>query len=437
MVRKSIIERIALASLLAVSPCAKAQASTADMDTVQDKLTLEAQVLGRGEYRNGYSTLRRESTLPTGFVAERARLGVGLEYNKLSMKISAQHTGIWGQETLSNENETNQLNIDEAWARVNLPLGIYAQVGRQKIAYDDERILGSEDWEMGGRSHDALRLGYGIGGHKVEAIASFSQSVPKTIGGLYYKGVVPYKNLQSLWYHYDFDFIPLQLSALAVNQGIENGSVLSPHTGYMQTMGLWGKYAHKEFYGKAEFYYQTGKDDSQRNVSAYMAGARVGREDVVWDAELGVDYVSGSDGKDPNKNKTFNLLYGSTHEFLGAMDYFTSSSMIRSGVVDFTARGHYLPPVANLKVGAAYHYFITGSTHTKLHRFLGQEVDLDLNYEIVDDVTVSAGYSMMMPTSVMVFYKGGSNKCWQDWGWISLNVSPTYVSKAFKHLKKK
>ena len=50
--------------------------------------------------------------------------------------------------------------MNEAWAKLNFGAGFFAQLGRQTLSYDDERILGGLDWNVAGRYHDALKLGY-------------------------------------------------------------------------------------------------------------------------------------------------------------------------------------------------------------------------------------------------------------------------------------
>ncbi len=76
----------------------------------------------------------------------------------LSMKISAQHVGVWGQDPQIDTN--GRFIMNEAWAKLDFGAGFFAQLGRQTLSYDDERILGGLDWNVAGRYHDALKLGY-------------------------------------------------------------------------------------------------------------------------------------------------------------------------------------------------------------------------------------------------------------------------------------
>ena len=71
------------------------------------------------------------------------------------------------------------------------------------MSYDDERILGGLDWNVAGRYHDALKLGYAKNAHQLHFILAFNQNKDKAKGGTSYSdGAQPYKNMQTLWYHY-------------------------------------------------------------------------------------------------------------------------------------------------------------------------------------------------------------------------------------------
>ena len=114
-------------------------------------------------------------------------------------------------------------------------------MGRQALVYDDERILGGLDWNVAGRYHDALKLGYANKNNEVHLILAFNQNDEKKIGGTYYaSGAQPYKNMQTVWYHYKADNVPFGASLLFMNLGLETGDKATDdsHTRYLQTMVL-------------------------------------------------------------------------------------------------------------------------------------------------------------------------------------------------------
>ena len=390
--------------------------------------TIDAQLRARGEYRNGQGKLRSKGDKPAWFINERARLGFGWERKIISLKFSAQHTGVWGDE--SQTSSKGNLSINEAWAQLKFCKGAFVKLGRQVLSYDDERLFGALDWAVTGRSHDALTIGYNGKAHQVHGIIAFNQNKEATIGGTYYDNVALYKNMQMVWYHFSGNNNPFQISALVMNQGVEDASAkdnATSKTRYMQTLGTHMTYkgGHVNAHGSA--YFQTGKDKMNASVSAWMASAGV-RYQVAEPLSLSVgeDYISGSDGTS-DKNKTFNVLYGTHHKFYGAMDYFNNATMPVCGLSDT-----YLTAAINackkVDLSATYHYMATGVKVKDLGRTLGHEVDLQINWRVVKDVTVQGGYSMMFATETMEVFKGGNHKSWQDWAWLSVNINPRIFS---------
>ena len=52
-------------------------------------------------------------------------------------------------------------------------------VRSSELVYDDERILGGLDWNVAGRYHDALKLGYANKNNEIHAILAFNQNDEK------------------------------------------------------------------------------------------------------------------------------------------------------------------------------------------------------------------------------------------------------------------
>ena len=396
------------------------------------EFTVDAQLRTRGEYRNGQGKLRSKGERPALFVNERARLGVGWEKGILSLKVSAQHTGVWGDE--SQTTSKSSFSVSEAWAKLRFAKVGFVQLGRQALSYDDERLLGALDWAVTGRAHDALRLGYDGAAHQVHGVVSFNQNKESVIGGTYYDNISSYKNMQMVWYHYSGDNSPFQASLLAMNQGVESAEAKDNSTSktyYMQTFGTHLTLKSGKFGASVSGYLQTGKDNKGANVMAWLAAASLKYQIAdFFSLTLGEDYISGSDGTD-GKNKTFNVLYGTHHKFYGAMDYFNNSTMPRCGLSDtYLAAAFVAHPKVDLS--ATYHYFATGVKMEGLDRTLGSEFDFQINWKVIPYVTLQGGYSIMVATKTMEAIKGGSCSSWQDWAWVSINVNPRIFSNKKK-----
>lgn len=421
--------------------------------------TVDAQVRALGEYRGGLGTTDGKGTASKLFVSDRVRLSLGWERKNLSMKIAAQHSGLW--QGASQKNTAGKITLYEAWARMAFGKGFFGQAGRQVLSYDDERLLGEHDWAPMGSTHDALRLGWENTRHKIHAIASFNQVADLT-NVLYADAntpvVKPYKNMQALWYHFGRSEGPFQLSALFLNQGVSDTKADSIR--YMQTFGLYASFEKRKFLANASFYYQTGRDRTGADVSAYMASANIGLKfSPKWKVTLGDDFLSGSDGLSAT-NHTFNILYGSHHKFYGAMDLLGYGAIPTYGLNDLNLEAQFTPN-KKFDVSLACHWFATPNPikdylknhsgyyiysvyrldsesqklirnyYAREHRFMqiiGTEVDLQASYRPWDFFTIQAGFSVLAGTETIQLLTGSDASKVQKWAWVSLDINPTIFS---------
>lgn len=397
----------------------------------ENTFSMSAQIRPRAEYRNGVLNPRLEGQEPAGFINNRARLSLNYERENLSVAFSAQHVGVWGQDPQIDKN--GRFILNEAWAQLDFGYGLFAKLGRQSLIYDDERILGGLDWNIAGRYHDALKLGYEDKLNKLHLILAFNQNGETPIGGTYYApGAQPYKNMQTLWYQHICSKA-FKASFLFMNLGLEGGKDNHSDTQFMQTLGTNLYYQPGNFTLGGTFYYQFGKNINKQDVSAYLwalnAAYKINRQ---WSIALGSDYLSGMDNTDgPDAKYTaFDPLYGTHHKFYGAMDYYYATPFLEGfnpGLWDNQVKLAFKPS-RKVDLSATYHYFLTTSDvtidHKDLDHGLGSEIDLQIDWQIMKDVKLSAGYSTMLGTSTMEAVKGGSSDSWQDWGWLSININP-------------
>lgn len=400
----------------------------------ENSFSMSAQIRPRAEYRNGVMSPRNEGAKPATFINNRARLSMEYKRSDLTLKMSAQHVGVWGQDPQIDKN--GRFILNEAWARLNFGKGFFTQIGRQTLSYDDERILGGLDWNVAGRYHDALKLGYENQKHHLHLILAFNQNDEKVIGGTYYqKGAQPYKNMQTIWYNYT---APKNFtgSLLFMNLGLETGdaAIQKSNTRYLQTMGTYLTYKIGSWDLNGAFYYQCGKNQLASDVSASMWSIR-GNWNISskWGLILGSDHLSG-DRQDSKKYEAFDPLYGTHHKFYGAMDYFYATLFtngLNPGVWDNQVGIAFKPGKTTL-LTLNYHYFAATTdvdwNGKNYDRGLGSEFDLQIDWTLAKDVKLSAGYSFMAGTETMDIVKGGNHDSWQDWGWLSLNINPKIFS---------
>ena len=337
----------------------------------ENEFTMSMQIRPRAEYRNGALTPRDEGVAPTSFINNRARLSMDYKRSDLELKMSAQHVGVWGQDPQIDKN--GRFILNEAWAKLNFGEGFFAQLGRQSLIYDDERILGGLDWNVAGRYHDALKLGYANKNNEVHLILAFNQNNDnRTSGGTYYDSSTgqPYKNMQTVWYHYKADNVPFGASLLFMNLGLETGDKATDdsHTRYLQTMGTYLTYKNSNWNLDGAFYYQMGKNKAAEKVSALMGSIQAAYTfNQTWGAVASFDYLSGDKGNG-GKYKAFDPLYGTHHKFYGAMDYFYASTFANGyapGLMDARIGGRFrLSGKVDMELN--YHYFSTAVKDTPI-----------------------------------------------------------------------
>ena len=418
--------------LLAVLPLvARAQENTFSVD---------ADYLTRGEIRRGGIYVKEDGdALNSRFILSRTRLGASYSRDWLTARLTAQHADTWGSST------GNSLSMNEAWVKAQSPVGFFAQLGRQRLSYDDQRIFGADDWSMTGYSHDGLKLGFERAGHKVHLFGAYNQDVSNIDqGGTRFSGgIQPYKSLASLWYHYDIPKTGIGASLLFVNMGLEDIMVdigEEPKTCFQQLAGTFLSWNPKHFGLEASYYHQWGKSNGGIPLNAWMASAKAtATPSEHWSLRAGYDYLSGEeDFPIPGEGEIglvrheivrgFNSLYGSNHKFYGAMDFFYVSTYVNGftpGLQNLYA-GVSWTPVKPLTADAAYHFFSTAVPVQDANQALGHEVELQLTWTIVPSVSLSAGYSFMQGTETMSILKRSTDNNRLHWGWLMLNVTPTF-----------
>ena len=413
-----------------------------------NEFTIDAKLNTRGEIRvGGFQPDSVDNQRKAQFITGIYQFNFGYKRSWLEVRLSPKASGIWGSSSAN-------LSLAEGWVSMQSKKGPFAKVGRQSLEYDDERILGYDDWSMTAPTHDALKFGYEGYGHKIHLILTYNQdSKNSDQGGDYYSGgLQPYKTMQTIWYHYDTPKSFFGISLIAMNIGMQNMSFNSsgPKTLFQQLYGTYMKLQPKYTTIEGAFYYQTGREEYNIPLSAFMGSFKFNfKPNDIFSVYGGYDYLSGDkyfaippEGAVGlilhDTIRGFNSIFGSHHDFYGAMDFF----YLDSYVGDFTPGlqnayvGGTVNPVKNLKIDASYHFYAITADLKRLKKPLGHEVELSAEYKFVDFVKLSAGYSFMMGTKTMEILQRVSENRQLHWGWIMLSVKPTIFTYAWNDKKK-
>ena len=417
-----------LAFLLAAGLCAGQSDSLAG---AQHQFSVNANFWSRGEVRDGAMPPEGKADYAV-FLSGKA--AVRLDYSNpwLEARFTPNFYGVWGSSS------SGALTIEEAWFGFRHK-GLFARLGRQKLNYDDERIIGSDDWVMASSTHDIVNLGYEGNRHKVHLLLAFNQNDDNINGGTYYyDGGQPYKSLQTLWYHWDI--LPwLGTSLIGMNTGMQSLMDQEDKTLYQQLFGIFVDLHPKKFNLQASYYRQTGREEHRLPIHAWMASA-----ESSWQAtprfglKLGYYYLSGDAYYVPRESKLglalkkevlgFNPIFGSHHKFYGAMDFFYLSTYYGGnspGLQDLYA-GVSWDIIPKLNVTGTYHYLAITAELTDVKKTLGHELEFSLNWSIAKDVSLQAGYSFMKGTETMTRLKRTSDQNRLQWGWIMMVVKPEF-----------
>ena len=419
--------------------------------TKVNTLSLGLNFLTHGEIVRGGLPVNRDEEVEdkSNFLLGRTRMIVDYSRPYLQAHAVIQNKAVWGT------SGDKALNLYEGWVKMTAKNGLFAQVGRIALSYDDERIIGTNDFAMAALSHDVLRVGYEGYGHQVHVILGYNQNAENVYKSTYYSdGAQAYKTMQTVWYHYDVPKFPLGASLLFMNVGLQAGDPGNENkpisTEYQQMYGGYVNFHPKYLTLEGAYYKQTGKyvDPSAKQameVDAWMASvkATVNPSDN-YGFTLGYDYLSGDDYVPVikpgemgmvlhNVLKGFAPLYGSRAKFYGIMDYFYESAYINGFTPGLQNAfvGAFGRPFAKFECSATYHYLAVTTGLYNLNRTLGHSIDLQASYRFTKDISLTAGYTMMFGTETMDRLKQGNSSKTARWGWFSLTISPSLFTTRF------
>lgn len=404
---------------------------------------LNAQLMTRGELRaGGFKADSLDSERVSHFALGRYRIIADYQRSWLNVRLTPQYTGVWGQGSAG-------VVLYEGWAKMQSKKGLFVKIGRQELTYDDGRIIGNDDWTMTAPTHDVLKLGYDGESHKVHLLAAYNQNAENIDNGvIYYSGgLQPYKTMQTLWYHYDTPKKSFGISLLGMNIGMQNADQEHPITYYQQLVGTYMSFRPKHWSLEGAFYYQMGKEEHGMNIDAFMASAKLNvKPSVNYILFAGYDYLSGDkyfnvppDGGIGlvfhDKARGFNAIFGSHHEFYGAMDFFYLSNYVGGftpGLQNLYFGGN-IKHVSGLSINAAYHYYAIATDLDYVNtKTLGHSVELASSYAFNKAVSVSAGYTFMKGSETMELLNKVSEKRQLHWAWLMMTITPKLFTSTWQ-----
>lgn len=353
-------------------------------------LLLDGQLRPRGQ------GLRRDAPGHEGstsdvWVSQRTRVGATLEHREgLALVVRLQNVSIWGEATPP---LGDALSLYAANARLALGRWAELSVGRQELNLDQERLLGSNDFDQHGRSLDGIRLEFSQAPITLTALAAKARATHASAGD---RGARP-------------DAGERELAVLHTTT-----SLVGRH--YATTLFLVQRdRQYDETRVSAGGSLRGDQPPFDYGVEAYAQGGYEGDHDVrayrgsLWLSfllqrglrpKLGflVDAASGHG----SRWTSFVAPWASTHEHFGAYDAFVDLPRDTGtlGIVDFRSDVG-MTPLRGFNTTLSWHSLRTmHATRAGAHA-LAEEFDWLASYEAMEQVVLQAGAALLVPSTVL------------------------------------
>ncbi len=406
------------------------------------QVSISGEFRPRTEYKHGQKTLFKDGDKAGFATSLRSRVNFSYQGEGFTTYLSIQDVTVFGENRqLIQADANNSLSIFEAWAHIELGKNYATKIGRQMIAYDDQRIMGSVGWAQQARTHDAFLLKHKSNGFSYDIGLAYNQNegaVGSPIGNNYTTtGFFSYKTMQYLWANKKWD--NFAASILVLNNGFQKyDNNIADGVNNLTTYGTHLKTNIGGISFALNVYGQSGDitknqlgGDLNTNVkfkSAYLASL-----DATFKASekitLGIGYetISGDDSSTPEKESFF-PVYGTNHKFNGFMDYFyVGNHGGNVGLNDFhisskfklNSKSTLFAKVLNF---SAAEKLASGETQ------LGTEIDLVYTHKLKPAVTFQLGYSQLFASDGMEELKGAIADGSQNWAWAMITIKPKFLN---------
>jgi len=351
---------------------------TAPPATAQD-VVLNGQVRPRYEFRD-----------PSGdglddFTSMRVRFGLDADLEDgLSIFIQVQDVRTWGEESHPLfDYSADNIDLHQGYLRFRGESWSWltTTVGRMETNFGGQRLMGAVDWAQQGQSFDGVRfditkgrtqwalVGYTLSDETATGLAEHEE-----LFGVY--GTVGELGPGALDLYWLFDRF----------HGLQTSDEHVFGARYAFSGGL---------NGRLETTIETGTR-ADADVSAFMLGARLGKDFGSFSATLWYDYLSGDDPDTPEV-EVFNTFYGTNHKFYGLADLFLNipAHTAGAGLQDMALKLLWTP-TSRLSVGGDVHSFSAAEQGSLSGSHFGEELDLTIRHRYSERFSAAVGFSYVI-----------------------------------------
>ncbi len=375
--------------------CADAPIHAQENASDEDRIML--QVRPRSEWRDGYKRLRQPGEAGELLTMQRTRLTWHHGTEKWEVRLGFQDVRTFG-DMAGNTAGYGEFAATESWGAWKPNANTRITAGRQRIAFDNERVVGAVNWSQNGRFLDGFRWDQ-------------TTSIGTTTAALTWDA--PAGLTRIMGYHV-YSNERHRLSFLYFDQK----NSLDPTASVVTAGATWTGEAKIE--GLSWVVEGYAQEEANGQPASYMGVAELHyKSKVLGKALLALDWLEGD-----ARGRAFHPFLGTNHRHYGWMDQFYVG-IPANGMAD--ARMHWSKPfgkaVWKAKWDVRYHRFYSPS----FDALYANELDAVLVFNPTQFVKASIGWSVMTATDAMYASQNRTaiDQGWQQWGWIALNFSPT------------
>lgn len=338
------------------------------------------------------------------FLSHRARLGLKLTYKThVEGFVQVQDVRRWGEETdtLGDAN-ADTFDLHQGFVKLAWENGVTLHIGRQEIAFDEERLVGAVNWAQQGRSFDAVRFTYSWGTSAFHAAwAKLAETDTAT---------APARDRDLGLLRFETKATDeLKLSVNGIYDAVaQEGGV------HRYTVGPYLQWQKDGWKVVGEAYYQGGEATKETDFAAYLVALR---GFYTFDAKakptvgLWAEFLSGDDDPSDDTVGVFDTLFATNHAYYGAADIFTNIPVDtrQLGLIDVGGRVAFVPG-GKVTVTLDGHQFLTAEDTAGGESDWGTEADLTIKTGWWEYVSLTGGLSGFFPGKAMEELRGDESE---------------------------
>lgn len=387
------ISVLAVAGVFAASLAGTAFAEMADV-----KVSGEIRV--RHVEQNNYD-LNSDAGDASNTTTQRTRVNVDAKVNETTKAyISLQDTRNWGSEantaTTGNEAVTQNatkdvtatgqaVDVSQAYVQLDKLAGqpLSLKLGRQALAYGDQRLIGAFEWSDNARRFDALKFAYNHEAVNVDFfLANIKENGIANPADAQFNGL--YLTAKTIPLHKALDVYLLQKANTAAGENI-------------MTYGLRLDGGTAGIDWTAEAAFQSGDATSAAKKKANMYVLKAGYTlPQIASLRIGAEYDFASGQDTSTDNTAFDNLYPTNHPLYGVTDITGTNSLSNLKAMSLNVGAK---PAEGLRLLAEYWNYSTSEEYAAGKTSVGNEMNIQAWYALNTNVDLHGFIARFTPSS--------------------------------------